>query len=256
MSEKEPDDFYVGYLPMPRAHRIFLRWVAPGILWSMVLICGCTLWLMEPPGPARWESGQLLGVSGVVRRAPYPLIEVRGADGRIETLLLTGIGKRGAYVADLFVDATCTVRGYPLEREGRRMLELMEGHEAMIRLAEPPESWPAPAAEELGPVTFRGEILDGKCWHGAMKPGEGRAHKACATLCVRGGIPPILITRDPAGGPSSTFLLTAADGGSAAAQVLPHLGEPVEVRGVLRRRADLLLLALAPGGVRPLAVAE
>lgn len=251
MKDSGREDFYVGYLPMPRAHRIFLRWVAPGILWTMVLICGCTLWLMEPPGPARWETGRLLGVNGTVRREPYPMVEVRAPDGRIETLLLTGVGKRGAAIADLFVDRRCIVRGYPLEREGRRILELMDGHEAMIRSGEPEDAWTAPPLEDLGPVTFRGEILDSKCWHGAMKPGEGRAHKACATLCVRGGIPPLLITRDPAGGPSQTFLLTSAAGGSAAEDVLPFLGEAVEVRGALRRRADLLWLALDPGGVRP-----
>jgi hypothetical protein len=251
VSHDARDDFYVGYLPMPRAHRIFMRRVAPAILWSMVVICGLTLLLMEPPGAATWQSGQLLDVSGVVRRAPYPLVELRGPDGQIETLLLTGIGKRGTFIAELFDNARCTVRGYPLEREGRRVLELMDGHEAMIRLGDQEDSWPAPEPVVLGPVTFRGEILDSKCWHGAMKPGEGRAHKACATLCVRGGIAPLLITRDPAGGPNQTYLLTDAEGESAAAQVLPYLGEPVEVRGILQRRADMLWLQLDPGGVRP-----
>lgn len=252
MTKEASDDFYVGYLPMPRAHRIFMRRVAPAILWVMVVICGLTLLLMKPPGTAVWQTGQLLGVTGVVRRDPYPLVELRGPDGKIETLLLTGVGKRGASIADLFNDARCIVRGYPLEREGRRILELMDDHEGMIRISDQEEVWPAPETVVFGPVVLRGEILDSKCWHGAMKPGEGRAHKACATLCVRGGIPPMLITRDPAGGPSQTYLLTSGIGGSAAAQVLDLLGEPVEVRGTLTRRADMLWLALDLGGVRPI----
>lgn len=252
MSGEPREDFYVGYLPMPRAHRIFVRRVAPAILWTMVAVCGLTLWLMEPPGAARWDTGRVFGASGMVRSRPYPLVELRAPDGRIETVLLTGIGKRGAWIAPPFDDSLCIVRGYPLMREGRRILELMDGHEAMIRVNAQEDVWPAPEAEPLGPAVLRGEILDSKCWHGAMKPGEGRAHKSCATLCVRGGIPPLLIVRDPAGSPSQTFLLTSAGGGSAAEQVLPYLGEPVEARGTLTRRADLLLLELEPGGVRPL----
>lgn len=252
MSGDSPDDFYVGYRPLPRAHRIFLRRVAPAILWAMVLICGLTLLLMKPPGSGTWETGQLLGLTGVVRTKPYPMVEVRAEDGSIETLLLTGIGKRGAPVSDFFDNGHCIVRGYPLEREGHRILELMDGHEGMIRLGRQEDAWPPPEPMIYGPVVFRGEILDSKCWHGAMKPGEGRAHKACATLCVRGGIPPLLITRDPAGGLNQTYLLTDAAGGSAAAQVLPYLGEPVEVRGTLQRRADLLWLALEFKGVRPI----
>ncbi len=249
MSESRQDDFYVGYLPLPRAHRLFVRRIAPTILWFMVLVCGLTLWQMDPPARALWETGRLLELRGVVRREPYPLVEVTGLDGKTEIVLLTGIGKHGADVAAAFDGGICMVRGYPLERDGRRVLELMEGHEALIRLAD--ASAAAPAPEVLGPVVFHGEILDSKCWHGAMKPGEGRAHKACATLCVRGGIPPMLIARDPAGGPSQTFLLTTADGRGAAAQVLPFLGEAVTVRGVLRRRADMLWLALDADGVQP-----
>lgn len=253
MSKETSDDFYVGYLPMPRAHRIFMRRVAPAILWTMVIICGITLRLMKPPGAATWQTGQVQDLVGVVRKTPYPLLELRAPDGATETLLLTGIGKRGAFISDIFDNARCTVRGYPLEREGRRILELMDGHEAMILLGGQDDAWAVPEPVVLGPVVLRGEILDSKCWHGAMKPGEGRAHKACATLCVRGGIPPLLITRDPAGGPNQTYLLTNTTGGSAAEQVLDVLGEPVEVRGTLTRRADLLWLALDLGGVQPAA---
>ena len=32
----------------------------------------------------------------------------------------------------------------------------------------------------LGEATYRGEILDSKCWFGAMQPGQGKPHKSCA----------------------------------------------------------------------------
>jgi hypothetical protein len=58
----------------------------------------------------------------------------------------------------------------------------------------------------------RGEIVDSKCFLGAMKPGAGRGHKACATLCIDGGIPPVLV-EFPAVRAPVYWLLTDADGG-------------------------------------------
>lgn len=248
--KQERDDFYVGYLPMPPAQRAFLRWIAPSILWTMVLVCGLTLAFLKPAPPARWDTGTLVSLQGVVRAAPHPLIELRGADERLETVLLTGIGKRAAFVPEPFSDALCMVRGYALEREGRRVLELMDGPEAMVRLADQGGAWPRPEPLPLGRAELVGEILDSKCWHGAMRPGEGRAHKACATLCVRGGIAPLLI---PARGTRAgqSVLLAAADGSRATTQVLPFLGEPVAVSGELVRQAGMLWLRLDPGGVVP-----
>lgn len=244
------DDFYVGYLPMPRAHRVFLRWVAPAILWTMVAVCGVTLAFFRPAPAARWDDGTPVALTGMVRAAPHPLIELRGDDQRIESVLLTGIGKRGAFVAEMFCDSLCLVRGYLLERDGRRVMELLDGHEAMIRVADQSGAWPRPEPLPLGRAEFAGEILDSKCWHGAMRPGEGRAHKACATLCVRGGIAPMLIASSGARA-GQMMLLAAAGGGRATDQVLPFLGEPVTVRGELVRQAGMLWLRLDPDGVAP-----
>jgi hypothetical protein len=43
-----------------------------------------------------------------------------------------------------------------------------------------------------------GEVVDAKCYLGAMKPGDGKSHKACATLCVTNGIPAMPVTADSA----------------------------------------------------------
>jgi len=37
-----------------------------------------------------------------------------------------------------------------------------------------------PAAVAMGERTLRGEVIDPKCYIGAMKPGGGKTHKACA----------------------------------------------------------------------------
>ncbi|MDA1259147.1 MAG: hypothetical protein O3A20_00850 [Planctomycetota bacterium] len=246
----EREDFYVGYLPMPPAHRAFLRWVAPSILWTMVVICGITLTFFKPAPPAVWSTGALLELKGMLRTAPYPLIEVRTEAGRMTTVLLTGIGKRGAFVPEIYSDTYCSVRGYPLERDGRRILELMEGSGAITRAGDQSAAWLTPEPLPIGRAEFEGEILDSKCWHGAMKPGEGRAHKACATLCVRGGIAPALIVHSGSRA-GEVVILVGAGGGRAADAVLPYLGEPVTVRGEFFRQAGMLWLRLDADGILP-----
>ena len=67
------------------------------------------------------------------------------------------------------------------------------------------------ASAPLGGATLAGEIIDPKCYFGAMKPGEGKIHKACATLCLRGGIPPMFMTTDEQGR-HVYYLLTKPDG--------------------------------------------
>jgi hypothetical protein len=82
-----------------------------------------------------------------------------------------------------------------------------------------------------------------------MKPGGGKTHKACAMLCVSGGVPPMLVTRDAAGNETFYLLVTEA-GGVANESVLDFVGDPVEVSGRLERHGDLLILRVAADGVR------
>ena len=103
--------------------------------------------------------------------------------------------------------------------------------------------------ESLGSVALRGEIVDSKCYLGAMRPGDGKAHRACAQLCIAGGLPPMLVATGPASGPEY-YMLTTDEGGMANALVRPFVAEPVEVTGTAERLGDLLFLRVDPGGIR------
>jgi hypothetical protein len=59
------------------------------------------------------------------------------------------------------------------------------------------------------PDSLGGEILDSKCWFGAMQPSDSKVHKACASLCVRGDVPPAFFARGPAG-QGALMIMTAA----------------------------------------------
>lgn len=95
-----------------------------------------------------------------------------------------------------------------------------------------------------------GEICDGKCYTGAMRPGEGLAHRACANVCLVGGVPPVFVSTDRIDG--EEFLLMAdADGGPVTDALLDHVATLVEVEGDVERRGDILVFRIDPDSIRP-----
>ena len=74
-----------------------------------------------------------------------------------------------------------------------------------------------------------GEIVDSKCYLGVMNPGRSKVHRDCAARCLRGGIPPMLVTAD------ATYLLAGAEGAD-------FVGETVQVEGDVERSGDTLIL--------------
>ena len=95
-----------------------------------------------------------------------------------------------------------------------------------------------------------GEICDGKCETGAMRPGNGIAHRACAILCLAGGVPPVFVTAAPGGGRE----LPAAGRRRMAAPCPPRCAALTALRvvldGTLERRGDLLVFRADPAGAR------
>lgn len=235
------EEMYVGYRALPWGHSRFLRVFVPLALWGMAALSAVMVWAMRAPGPGVWETGDPRVWSGALRERPYPMLET--GEG---VFFLVELGKRGSQERTSGLDGrSVTVRGWLLEREGRRIIEIApeEDGVAMVEGAIAPR--PRAEARSLGEATLRGEIMDAKCYLGAMRPGDGAGHRACAALCVGGGIPPMLVTRDRAGR-AAFHLITGAAGEPVNTWAARWVGQPVEVRG---ERVDL-------GGVEALRVGE
>lgn len=257
-------DFYVGYLAMPRRLAGFLRWIVPAAGVAVLALGWFAAASQSDPGDGVWRDAAQ-SLVGRVSATPYPLIRVRSDGGArpVETVLLVSEGKHGGgeRVAALH-GRIARVRGTILERDGRRLLELADGDalapvEAVsvddgARLTESAAS----GSTSLGRVMLRGEIIDPKCYSGAMKPGEGKAHKECATLCIAGGIPPMFVTLDSAG-KRTYFLLVDADGHALEGRVLqdhvlPFVADAVEITGELEIQEDLAVLRIDALSIRRL----
>ena len=239
-------DLYVGYLKTPGAHKALLRIVLPLLVLLFALVAAIASAQMRDPGEAVWDLSSSKQWTGRLVDDPFPtLITDEG-----ETVLLVEIGKIGAHprVRD-HVGKTVTLEGYPIERDGRKMIELLEGDAAFVSISDKiGDTFAGVVGDE--PVQIVGEIVDAKCFLGAMKPGDGKAHKACAVLCIRGGLPPMVRTRDTNG--DWVYPLLLVDGTTdLSEETLALVGEPVTIDATLGRIGDLWVLSCDGDCVRP-----
>ncbi len=251
--EHASDEMYVGYLPTPPRIKKFLRRIVPASLW---VLCGIALaWSLcqRDPGNARWDDDQPRTLFGTLLAEPYPiLLTDDGGDGKPAAVLIVDTGKHSASDrVRALSGAAVTLTGTFLHRDDRRLIELAEADTAITRQSKALPVSPPPPPHELGPVTLRGEIVDSKCFLGAMKPGHGKTHKECATLCIAGGIPPMLVTRDVSGR-IAYFLLTSLTGGRVDPSIYPMIADPVEISGQLASWNGLNILRIAPENVHRL----
>lgn len=240
--------FFVGYLPAPNALRAFL-WMVTG---ALVLAAGAMGYAIgatqDDPGAGalRFDYGRQT-VTGVLEMTPTPLLHViEGTDtipaGR--TLMMSGGGKLG--VADRAAPLSgqlVTASGVLLERGDLDMLQLRGGRNGLD--AAEGEAVPVPEPVPLGRWRLVGEICDGKCYAGAMRPGTGLAHKACANLCLVGGVPPVFVSTQPVEG--SDFLMITGPGGAPMPEAAyDFVAQFISVEGDISRHGDLLVFALDP----------
>ncbi len=237
------EDFFIGWAKdMPVAdRRVFLASGAGLTLATGALAAGLAAF-QRPPGPGTWNQGNVQEFTGIVSANPYPMLHLAGSKGEPVTALLSSLGKCGVRERLGIVDGRqVTITGSAIRRRHHLMIAVADGPDWLRPADIAAESLPAmPAAETLGMIELRGEILDSKCWFGAMRPSEGKVHKACAALCIRGGLPPAFFasSRTDRG---LLMLLTDRDG-MHGEDLLPYVADPVRIRGALKQQGDLLYL--------------
>ena len=245
-AESTEDDFYVGYQPAMAAG--LARFLRLRLALVLALAAGLAALLavsQRPFADSVFEFGEITGYEGIVGLDPYPVL---AEDGR--RLLLVGPGKTGAepHVRDL-EGRGARLEGTAIYRGLLRAVEVVPGS---AREAEPAAGVaPVGQAATLGRHTLRGEIVDSKCYLGVMKPGRWKPHRACAVNCIRGGAPPVLVVEDRAGR-RGFFLLIDDEGRAVNQRVLDLVAEPVEIRGEVLQRDNLLYLRADPGSYRRL----
>jgi hypothetical protein len=239
--------FFVGYLPVPGGLRHYLLLISV-IFVSVFALTGVFMGAtQDDPGPAqyRFDYGRQT-VTGVIELTPYPVLRVTQGNDQIaagSTLMLSGQGKNGVDVRAVpLAGQLAQVSGVLLERGDLNMLQLASGRRGLSAVE---GDAPPLVTEPLGRWKLAGEICDGKCLSGAMRPGRGLAHKACANLCLLGGVPPVFVSSQPVEG-AEFLLITGPEGGALPPRAYDFVAQYVSLEGEVERRGDLLVLRLDP----------
>lgn len=241
MSDHEQDpEFYVGYLPTaPSSIAVFVRGRVMRLLLLAVVAAAGAAFVLPYYGDGVFEFG-------VVRTHSGPVLcdtATRLDEAQIEYILV-GAGKHGAPIE------LCSGGGGDFEIEGSRFAR--GGKEFLEVRSFEKQSGAAPAvpgAIALGPMTLRGEIVDAKCYFGVMNPGEARVHRACATLCLRGGITAVFVVRDKKGN-EAHLLLAPEDGNTTSPDFLKWVAEPVEITGEVFKQGQWLVFRINNTSIR------
>ncbi|MBX2859046.1 MAG: hypothetical protein KTR17_10315 [Cellvibrionaceae bacterium] len=239
---KNEQEFFVGYSRMPSKLSSFYKKL---MVVLILLAVAVATWLgvgQRDVGSATWDAFNKVTLTGYLSVDPYPVLQIPG--DKPESVLLVRLGKLSAEdISRTFQNQPVSVSGFPIQRGGWRMLEI-ETEDDFKALD--PNTHPASAAAAdatTTPFRAKGEIVDSKCFLGVMKPGAGKVHRACAQLCLKGGIPPIFVVKN-SDGEAFGYLLTRADGTSASTLLAPFAAVPVEISGNLQRRGDLVYLRM------------
>ena len=247
------DPFFVGWADTAPLDRRFMLRAALGLTLAGAGMASLLAMQQAPPGAGQWTQSDVRDWTGLLMRKPYPSLRTRDLDGTPRTAFLATSGKLGVHA-----------RLPPTLRDGVRIRAsaITRGPNMMLAVVDD-EGWIAPITQDvsaltpappddLGCAVLVGEILDAKCWFGAMKPGFGKTHKSCAALCARGRLP--LAFCSPGGAlcttVDTTLLFVDANGRAHGPAVLPYLADPVSVTGQIVRVGDITQYRVALDDIR------
>ena len=102
-----------------------------------------------------------------------------------------------------------------------------------------PASEPGKVAPRIESVTMNGEIIDPQCYF--THDSRGAAHASCAAMCAKGG-QGLSFLDDSTG--TVYPLIAKSHGANQNDGLIPHLGKPVQVKGVVYRKAGNAVLLI------------
>ena len=252
-TDDEDEEFFIGWQAKQPA-RMRQTTVRVVILLAGLAAVAAILFgrAQRAPDLAFYEWTNIQTFEGIVRMAPHPhLLVARENSGGFSAFPLVGPTKFGIapeWCGNLDGKAV-RIQGGTIHRSGGTMIEVTsEAPEALPDDRALPE---LRAPIDLGEHSLVDEIVDAKCYHGAMNPGRFKPHRACATVCVSGGIPPMLVV-DGVDGQSIALLLVGSHSEMLNSSVLPLLARPVRIEGRVTDDNGLLILRARTESIRPL----
>ncbi|MBE8163098.1 MAG: hypothetical protein HAW63_03840 [Bdellovibrionaceae bacterium] len=244
--------FFVGYLALPKKYSRFLKLFLPFLFVALLVLSYVLSSYKNAPNKGKgWDpTGKTaITVKAWLLTKPYVLARFKH-QSKVYTAILTAMDKRGIKnrvkgLHNQWVKLTGIMTHY----EGRFVFNILDGKEAIVALKTKPTISKTIFKKSFGLKTLQGEVIDPKCYVGAMKPGLGKTHKACATLCIKGGIPPALLVQDQLF-KERFYLLLDENGQAVLESILPFVGDQVQLQGEVQRWGDLWFYKMKKNSIK------
>ena len=271
----QEEEFYIGYYPNAPNGIVRAMKIVIGAIFAIILLTIFVITRSEKGfSNSQFEYGTLTTLEGVLYRQPVPMLRVHtGVDvngnNLYKSVLLVNFNKFGA--EKLLMEYTrkgvsegeslVKLRGTLIYYNGVTVMELTEQQNALLshsnaicginsnqktltfELNKAPKMYDIRKKTQIGEATLNGEIIDPKCYFGAMKPGFGKPHRDCAIRCISGGIPPVFALKNPSGEMNYLFV-TGQRGEAINQQLLKFVGIPMQLSGVIEKIDEWYLLRL------------
>ena len=236
------DDFFIGWAETPKVDRRFFFGAGLGLLAGTAAVAGGVAALQRPMGKGDWNMGKIREWRGIATAEPYAMLRTTDLDGTPRTALLGCQGKCGVSAKiGALAGKPVIVQGSLIQRGTHSMIAVIDGLDWIREdVGGDIDGLAFPKPEPVMEVSLNGEILDTKCWFGAMRPSSGKVHKACASLCIRGGLPPAFYVKDPQD--QSALMIMTSGGFGHNKDLLPYVADTVSITGQVQRFGDLFLL--------------
>ncbi len=248
-------DFYIGY--SPKAPKRLVRFVLAFILVLFIVGAGTAYFLSfshRTINNGVYEYGELTEITGKLYLDPIPYIRIKeGAIGK--NIMLIDFGKFGAResvekmreaVGGDLNKVDVKIRGTLIYHDGFTLMELTESENALISHS------PSESEMFIRPLInkkLQGEIVDPKCYFGSMKPSQSKPHRSCASLCIAGGIPPVLVVPTP-DNTAEYYILKGEDGRDVNQEILDKVAQSVTITGMSTKLNEWNILYLEPDNIK------
>jgi len=247
---KKNEEFYVSYIEGSLGNNT-KRALKKFVALIMLFVVGTALVFALTQNQFKNSSFEVFSdtkITGIYHENPYSMLQVQLAENTFKNILLVGFGKSSvnihlrqliAEVGDLN-GKKISIEGNLIYYNGKTLVQITDEEKVFLVTD---TKFETPKNELISEMTLEGEVIDPKCYFGVMKPGRGKIHRSCAIRCISGGIPPVFATKD-ANNLSQYFLLTDTDGNAINNDILPFVGRPTKIKGMVEKNEDWYTLKI------------
>ena len=232
-------EFYIGWSTgTSSSKKDTFKYFSIIILIMSLVVCTFTF-IQDPYSESVFFYGKQTVLKGKLLTYPVIAIQIKEtSSSSLENIPLVGFGKMGPHTAlEKLLDNRAydiELKGTLIQHNGKKIFELTDGKKSILssHVIENPSFNKSPEMLFMGNyTTVEGEILDPKCYFGAMKPGFGKVHKSCAIRCISGQIPPILTVRDDKNMFVDYYFISDINGTMFNTELYKYVGTKIKITG-------------------------